>query len=92
MTSELEVDTGAVRSWAAALSATGARISTDPPPSPPDPRWSATGAAEAAAGAAERQLRALGNDIAAAARQAAAAMDDYEDADDRSAARLRTIR
>jgi len=92
MTSDLEVDTGAVRAWAAALSATGARIGADPPPSPPDPRWSATDAAVTAAGAAELRLRALGHDIAAAARQAAKAVDDYEDADDRAAARLRSIR
>jgi hypothetical protein len=92
MTSDLEVDTGAVRAWAAALSATGARCSTDPPPSPPGPRWSATDAVSAATGSAQRQLGALVADIASAARQASAAADDYEDADDRAAARLRDVR
>lgn len=92
MTSELEVDTGAVRAWAAALSATGALISVGLPPAPPDPRWSATRAALATAEAAGRRLRVLAEDVAVTARQAVGAADDYEDADDRAAVRLRGLR
>ena len=92
MTSELEVDAAAVRAWARALSATAARISTDPLPPLSGPPWSATDAASAAADAAQVRLRALADDISAAARQAAAAADDYDDADDRGAARLRAVR
>jgi hypothetical protein len=92
MTSELEVDTVAVRAWAAALSATAARIDTAPPPLPGGPRWSSTIATEAAADSARSRLRALADDVAAAARQAMAAAAAYEDADDRAATRLRRIR
>ena len=92
MTSELEIDTVAVRGWAAALSATAARIDTEPPHPPAGPRWSSTTAAEAAADAARLRLRALADDVAAAARQVAAAATAYEDADDRAATRLRRIR
>ncbi len=91
MTSELEVDAAAIRAWAAALSATAARISTDPPPPPIGPSWSSTDPAVAAADAARVRLRALADDIAATARQATAAADDYDDADDRAAARLRNV-
>ena len=92
MTSELEVDAAAVRAWARALSATAARISTDPPPPPSGPPWSSTAAASATADAARAQLQALADDISATARQATAAADDYDDADDRVAARLRAVR
>ena len=88
MTSELEVDSAAVRAWAAALSATAARISTVPPFPPGGPPWSSTAAALAAADAAQVRLRALADDIAATARQASAAADAYDDADDRVASRL----
>jgi hypothetical protein len=91
MTSELEVDTAAVRAWATALSATAARISTVPPLPPGGPPWSSTAAALAAAKAAQLQLRALADDIAATARQASAAAADYDDADDRVAFRLRGV-
>jgi hypothetical protein len=91
MTPELEVDAPAVRAWAAALSATAAAISTVPPPTPPGPPWSATVAVTAAAGWAQLRLRTLTQDITATARQAAAAADDYDDADDRVAARLRNV-
>jgi hypothetical protein len=92
MTSELEVDAAAVRAWATALSATAARFKADPPPPPTGPRWSSTDAAAAAADAAQLQLRALADDIATAARQASAAADDYDHADDRAASRLRDMR
>jgi len=92
MTSELEVDTAAVRAWARALSASAARISAEPPPPPGGPPWSATDAVVAAGDAARVRLRALADDITAAARQAATAADDYEDVDDRAAARLRGLR
>ena len=91
MTSELEVDAAAVRAWATALSATAARISAAPPPPPAGPTWSSTGAAAAAADAARMRLRALAEDITATARQATAAADEYDDADDRAAARLRKV-
>jgi hypothetical protein len=92
MTSELEVDAAAVRAWATALAATAARISTDPPPAPTGPPWLSTAAVSAAADVARGQLRALADDITAAARQASAAADDYDDADDRAASRLRGTR
>ena len=92
MTSELEVDAAAVRTWAAALSATAARISTDPPLPPAGPPWSTTEAAGAVADAAQVRLRTLAEDIAAAARQATAAAEDYDDADTRAATRLRAFR
>ena len=92
MTSELEVDAAAVRAWATALSATAARISTVPPLPPSGPPWSSTAAARAAADAAQGQLRALADDITAAARQASAAADDYEHTDDGVAVRLRGAR
>ncbi|MFI7540253.1 hypothetical protein [Actinoplanes sp. NPDC049599] len=91
MTSELEVDAAAVRAWATALSATAARISTVAPLPPGGPPWSSTAAAVAVAEAARGQLSALAEDITAAARQASAAADDYDDADDRAAARLRGV-
>ena len=92
MTSELEVDAAAVRAWAAALSATAARITTGPPLPPAGPPWSTTQAAAAAADAARGQLRTLAEDIAATARQATAAADDYDDADHRAASRLQAFR
>ncbi|AGZ39253.1 type VII secretion target [Actinoplanes friuliensis] len=92
MTSELEVDTAAVRAWAAALSGTAARISSAPPSPPGGPLWSSTEAAVAAADAAQVQVRLFADAVAEAARQVRAAADDYDDADDRAAARLRKIR
>lgn len=91
MTSELAVEAAAVRAWATALSATAARISADPPPPPAGPPWSSTAAAASAADEAWMRLRALADDLTATARQARTAADDYDDADDRAAARLRNL-
>ena len=44
------------------------------------------------ADAAQVRLRTLAEDIAAAARQATAAAEDYDDADTRAATRLRAFR
>jgi hypothetical protein len=89
---DLEVDTGAVRSAAAAMDDLAARVSSGGSESPAPvstPRWAATDAAGSAAEASRRQLVCTGADIAAAARQIVAAVLDYEDSDDRAASRLR---
>lgn len=92
MTSELEVDAEGLRAWAAALSAIGARIGSDLPPPPPGPRWQSATAAAAASGAALRQVTGLAEEITRTGRRVAGTADDYEDADERAARRLRGIR
>jgi hypothetical protein len=89
---DLEVDTGAVRSAAAAMDDLAARVTGGESESPAPvttPRWATSDAAATAAEASRRRLVSDGADIAATARQIVAAVLDYEDSDERAAARLR---
>ena len=92
MTSELEVEAEGLRAWAAALRRIGDRIGRDLPPPVPGPRWETTAAAAAASDAALRQLSGLAEAITATGREVSGTADDYEDADERAARRLREIR
>jgi hypothetical protein len=91
MNPDLEIDAGEVRAGASAVAATAARVTSgaEPPATVGVPRWAASDAAALAADAVRRTLAETGADIAATARQIAAAVVDYEDADDRAASRLR---
>ncbi|WP_328465052.1 type VII secretion target [Actinoplanes sp. NBC_00393] len=95
MNPDFEVDTTGLRSDAATLAGTAARVTgaADSAPLPdPTPRWSTTGAAELAATAARQLLTQLGADIEATARQIRATAEAYEEADTRAAKRLRLSR
>jgi len=90
MTSDLEVDTDAVRDCASALADTAAEVRTGmaPPPTVTVPRWQTTDAVEILADAMERALAALAGDLEALRRAVLAAVTDYEAADARAADRL----
>ena len=94
MTSDLEVDTDAVRDCASALADTAAdvRAGVAPPPTVTVPRWQTTDAVEGLAGAMERALATLAGDLEALRRAVLAAVTDYEAADARAADRLGRIR
>lgn len=94
MTSDLEVDTEAVRSCAATLSGTAAdvRAGVTPPPTVAVPRWQTSDAAEALADAMERAVAGLAGDLEALRRAVLAAVTDYEAADARAASRFGGVR
>jgi hypothetical protein len=92
MKPDLTVDTTEVCTIASDLSAAGGRVSagaTDPPETPPAPRWLTCDAVALATEAIRCQLAELGAGLTTAAREIATAARDYEAADDRSAARMR---
>jgi hypothetical protein len=87
-----DLDIPAVRACASAVSDTGARVAagaTRAPEAPGVPRWATSDALAPLAGELGRRLGALGATLGSTARQIAGAADDYEDADDRAARRLR---
>ncbi len=89
------VDETALRDCVPALAATGAQVvagATQAPPAVTVPRWSASGAAEAAGGAAQDALVRLGSAVRVTADLVTAAADDYRAADDRAVHRLRALR
>jgi hypothetical protein len=92
MSSDLEVDTHGLRVWAAALRRAAGRVRLDPLPPVPGPPCSSTLSGTEAADAAGRLLTRLAEDLDAIGRAAEATADDYEDADERAAARLRSSR
>jgi hypothetical protein len=95
MQSDLEIDTAGVRRTATHVADTGARVAAGAALAPAPvlvPRWDTAAAAAALTDAAAGRLIALGGEVTAIARQISAAADAYEQADDRSAARLGTIR
>jgi len=86
------LDPAELRACAAAVADTGARVvagAARAPAADPAPRWATSAALAGLADAARRRLSAIGADIEAGARQIGAAVDDYQDADDRAAGRLR---
>ncbi|MFI5935677.1 hypothetical protein [Actinoplanes sp. NPDC051494] len=89
MRSDLEVDTEALRAWAATLRRRSDRMDPDPLPPAAGPRWSSTSAGAAAAQAARRALTLLLGDLQAIGRAAEAAAGDYEDVDAGVATRMR---
>ncbi|AGL14497.1 hypothetical protein [Actinoplanes sp. N902-109] len=91
MSSVLEVDPAELRLWALELRRTGARVTLGPLPPVAGPPWSSTAAEAGAAEAARRMLTGLVRDLDAIGQAADAAADDYEGADARVAARLRSI-
>jgi hypothetical protein len=89
------VDETALLACASAVAATGARVvagAAEAPPAVTVPRWSASGAADAATGAAQQALARLGSAVAAAADRMVASATDDRAADDRAAGRLRGAR
>jgi len=87
-----DLDPPALRACAAAVADTGARVvagAARAPAADPVPRWATSEALAGLAGATRTRLSALGVGIEDAARQIGAAVDDYQDADDRAARRLR---
>jgi hypothetical protein len=95
MNPDLEVDTDDLRRAASALAATAdetAAGTTSVPAAQLTPRWHTTDAAVLAAEAARQQLAVLGEELAEAARQVAAAAEAYAEADACAATRLRLTR
>ncbi len=92
---DLEINTDAVRTCASTVNRIGARVAGSASAAPPTvsvPRWATSDAAAAASARAGADLTVRGDSIAATARQILAAMLDYEDADARTAGRLRGAR
>jgi hypothetical protein len=86
------LDPAELRACAPAVADTGARVvagAARAPAADPAPRWATSAALAGLADAASARLSAAGAGIEAAARQIDAAVDDYQDADDRAARRLR---
>jgi hypothetical protein len=95
MSPDLEVDTAAVRAAAESVDDLAARVVAGAAESPQPvavPRGAAGDAAAEAADAARRELAAVGWAIGATAREIIAAILDYDAADERAAARLRSAR
>jgi hypothetical protein len=87
-----DLDPAELRAGTAAVADTGARVvagAARPPTADLVPRWATSAALAGLADAARIRLSAAGTDVQAAARQIDAAVDDYQDADDRAARRLR---
>jgi len=95
MDGELQVDTVALRACVRPLLDLGAEVSagaTCVPAPHTVPRWSACDPATDRAGAARSAMLALAASIAATGQAIEATVADYDAADARSAARLRTFR
>jgi hypothetical protein len=93
MSPDLEVDTVAVRATAGAVDDLAARVAAGSAESPAPvtiPRWSASDAAAEVADAARREIAAAGWAIGETARQIIATVLDYDAADERAAARMRS--
>ena len=95
MPPDLEVDVHQLRRCAADLAGTSGRVASGVAQSPPlvvaGSGWLTAGALIDLAAAADRQFDALAETTAGASRQLTAAVDDYEAADGRAAARLRAV-
>jgi hypothetical protein len=92
---DLKINTDAVRTCASTVNRLGDRVAggaSGAPPTVAVPRWATSDAAAEAAARAVSDLTGLGESIAATARQIVAAVLDYEDADARTAGRLRVAR
>jgi hypothetical protein len=92
---DLEINTDAVRTCASTVNRVGARVAGGASAAPPTvsvPRWATSDAAALASARAGTDLTGLGDSIATTARQILAAVLDYEDADARTAGRLRRSR
>jgi hypothetical protein len=93
MNRDFKIDPAGVRSCASGLRETGVRVAGAQAPLPAaGPHWAGSDAVETTGAAAQRRVRRAGDEIEDAARQILAAVLDYEDADDRAAARLRGAR
>jgi hypothetical protein len=95
MSPDLEVDIAAVHAAAESVDDLAARVTAGAAESPrpvPVPRWATSDAAEEAADAVRRELAAVGWAIGATAREIIATILDYDAADERAAARLRSAR
>jgi hypothetical protein len=92
---DLKINTDAVRTGASTVNRVGARVAGSASAAPPTvsvPRWATSDAAALASARAATDLTGLGDSVAATARQILAAVLDYEDADARTAGRLRGAR
>src|SRR3954452_22178624 len=92
---DLKITTDAVRTCASTVNRVAGRLSGAagaPPPTVAVPRWDTSDAASAASARVAHDVSELGDSIAATARGILAAVLDYEDADGRTAARLRSVR
>jgi hypothetical protein len=87
-----DLDPPAARACATAVADTGAQVvagATGAPAADTVPRWATSDALTALVDAARRELGTVGSDIRSAGQDVRAAVDDYLDADDRAARRLR---
>ena len=88
-----ELDIPAVRACASALSDTGAQVTagaTGAPAAETVPRWATSDALALLTETAGLGLGALGASVGSAGRRIVAAVEEYQDADDRAARRLRS--
>jgi hypothetical protein len=88
-----DLDIPAVRACASALSDTGAQVAagaTRAPTAETVPRWAASDALVILIETAGLGLGALGAGVDSAGRRIVATVEDYQDADDRAARRLRS--
>lgn len=93
MNLDLEVDVPGVRGCASGLAETAARVAGGVGGLPdPVPGWATSDAVSAVGDVARHRLALVGADIAATAQQIIAAVIDYQAADERVAARLRSLR
>jgi hypothetical protein len=95
MTSDLDVDAGAMRDCASALADSSARVAAGAAQAPPAtlvPRWATADAASAMTATALTWLATIASQMTGAGRQLSATADDYEAADVRAAHRLRAVR
>jgi hypothetical protein len=95
MTSDLDVDAGAVRDCASAMAGSGARVAAGATQAPPGvlvPRWATVDPTSALTAAAQTWLATTASRMTTASRQLSTTADDYEAADLRAAHRLREVR
>ena len=95
MDPDFEVDTEELRRHTTEAAAVADRIigaAGDAPLPDPSPRWAVADAAALAADSARQQLQLLGTDLTETARRIGAAAAAYEEADARTATRLRMSR
>ena len=96
LTADLTADLDELGRAGPRLTTLAARITDDPAAGPAlagtAPGWATTAALEELRAAAIVHLRGLADELAAAAAAVAAAVDEYADADDRAARRLRARR
>jgi hypothetical protein len=96
MDDELTVDLDELGRATPRLGALAARVADDPAAGPAlagtAPGWATTAALEALRAAAVGYVRGLAHEIAATGGAVSAAVEEYSDADDRAARRLRDAR